>query len=464
MKHIGTDPNAVAAYDDDKVQSNIALLGFKTAVNGSLAKYNLQDQIIDEYEDATGIDAGASTNESLLSGVYSGTVNATQDADDTGTDGDYTWYKWTDTAATGSITTGATLDVEYLMVGGGGSSGNSNPGGAGAGGVLAATGLELTGGNTYTVTVGAGGTRPASGAGDDGDDSILSGTGISTLTAGGGGGGGCSGASATEGRAGRATNGSAGGGAWNNNGGSGDGTGGDGGNGSGNVAPQYGSGGGGGAGANGAVGTGSTGGDGGDGVANDIIETGTDVYYGGGGGGSTNGNVAASGDGGNGGGGDAQKAASPAVPEAGTDGLGGGGGGGGGGSTPYGDGGSGVVILRGLTSELNISNDLTLQSTDTTAMTEPDYADMVVLMENDTGTATINVDIKGYISKDSGSTFTEGTLVDEGTWGTNKKVYAFHDLDISAQSGTSMCYKITTHNQSVSKITKIHATSIGWKV
>ena len=53
----------------------------------------------------------------------------------------------------------------------------------------------------------------------------------------------------------------------------------------------------------------------------------------------------------------------------------------------------------------------------------------------------------------------------EGTWGTNKKILAFHDLDISGQpSGTSMCYKITTHNQSAgSKETKIHATSIGWK-
>ena len=67
--------------------------------------------------------------------------------------------------------------------------------------------------------------------------------------------------------------------------------------------------------------------------------------------------------------------------------------------------------------------------------------------------------------RDSGSTFTQGTLVDEGTWGTNKKILAFHDLDISGQpSGTDMCYKITTHNQSAgSKETKIHATSIGWK-
>ena len=88
---------------------------------------------------------------------------------------------------------------------------------------------------------------------------------------------------------------------------------------------------------------------------------------------------------------------------------------------------------------------------------------MVVLMENNAGTATLNTDIKGYISEDSGSTFTEGTFVEEGSWGTNKKIIAFHDLDISAQSGSSMCYKITTHNQSAAKTTKIHAVSIGWK-
>ena len=89
---------------------------------------------------------------------------------------------------------------------------------------------------------------------------------------------------------------------------------------------------------------------------------------------------------------------------------------------------------------------------------------MVMLMENSSGTATLNTDIKGYISRDSGANFTQGTLVDEGTWGTNKKVLGFHDLDISGQpSGTSMCYKITTHNQSAAKETRIYATSIGWR-
>ena len=109
-------------------------------------------------------------------------------------------------------------------------------------------------------------------------------------------------------------------------------------------------------------------------------------------------------------------------------------------------------------------SNLTLQSTDTTAETEPDYADMVILIEDAHGTATINTDIKGYISEDSGSTFTQGTLVNEGSWGTNKKILAFHDLDISAQSGVAMCYKIETLNQSAgSKETYIHAVSIGWK-
>ena len=67
----------ITEYNDDVIQTNIALLAFKTAVNGSLAKYNLQDQVIDEYTDATGVDASASTNEVLTAGAYgTATVSA----------------------------------------------------------------------------------------------------------------------------------------------------------------------------------------------------------------------------------------------------------------------------------------------------------------------------------------------------------------------------------------------------
>ena len=89
-----------------------------------------------------------------------------------------------------------------------------------------------------------------------------------------------------------------------------------------------------------------------------------------------------------------------------------------------------------------------------------------MLIEDGSGTATLNTDVKAFISRDSGSNFTQGTLVDEGTWGaTTKRIVAFHNLDISSQpSGTSICYKVTTHNQSGgSKETRIHAVSHGWK-
>jgi hypothetical protein len=110
-----------------------------------------------------------------------------------------------------------------------------------------------------------------------------------------------------------------------------------------------------------------------------------------------------------------------------------------------------------------VISDIILQSTDTTAEAAPTKADMVMLMEDSAGTATLNTDIKGYVSRDSGVSFTEGVLVDEGDWGTNKRILAFHDLSFTSSSGTAMCYKITTHNQALAKHTKIHATSIGWR-
>ena len=127
-----------------------------------------------------------------------------------------------------------------------------------------------------------------------------------------------------------------------------------------------------------------------------------------------------------------------------------------------GDGGSVIVVIRYLASTYD---DITLQSTDTEAEAQPTKADMVMLVEDaGSGVGTVNTHVKGWISRDSGTTFTQGTLVDEGDWGTDKRILAFHDLDISAQaSGTQMAYKITTHSSSAVYDTRIHATSIGWK-
>ena len=124
-----------------------------------------------------------------------------------------------------------------------------------------------------------------------------------------------------------------------------------------------------------------------------------------------------------------------------------------------------LLVLRRLTSATTAGANLTLQSTDSTASSSPTYGEFVTLIENAYGTATLNTDIKGYISRDSGTTFTQGTLVDEGTWGTNKKILGFHDLTYYRFSrNIAMCYKIETLNQSAaSKETRIYATSIGWR-
>jgi len=111
-------------------------------------------------------------------------------------------------------------------------------------------------------------------------------------------------------------------------------------------------------------------------------------------------------------------------------------------------------------------NDMTLISTSTTASAAPDKGDLVFMYEDTAGTASLgngqNGDIRGYVSRNGGTAWTIGTLVSEGALGTSK-IVAFHDLDISGQSSaTAMRYKITTHNQSSSKETRITGVALGW--
>jgi len=247
----------------------------------------------------------------------------------------------------------AGYEVEYLVVGGGGSGGDGDAGGAGAGGVVTATGLFLRRGEQYTITVGAsvpGTISATSNSGTQGNDSIVSGTGIDTITGGGGGFG--TGGSPSAGD-GNATNGSGGGCSYFKLlSGNGVGTGGDGGDQSLSpdwpsiAAPQFGAPGGGGASQDGGFGSDAAGGDGGDGVQSDIIEAGTDVYYGGGGGGKSH--YTPGGAGGQGGGGAGSSGHGPSGV-AGTANTGGAGGGTNDGTS--GGGGSGIVVLRLLSTD-----------------------------------------------------------------------------------------------------------------
>jgi hypothetical protein len=231
------------------------------------------------------------------------------------------------------------VSAEYLVVAGGGGAGNgaNRAGGGGAGGLLTnygGTAIELSGGTTYTITVGAGGSAGSSSDGSNGSDSVISGTGISTITAIGGGGGGANNTAGLDG-------GSGGGGYQFGVGGSGTvGQGNDGGNGN-DPNPASG-GGGGGAGQAGQDATTSYAGYGGDGLQNSI--TGTATYYAGGGGGTIENSGYPVGAGGQGGG--AGGAHAPAG-----NGTANTGGGGGSGWASSGSGGSGVVFLRVATAD-----------------------------------------------------------------------------------------------------------------
>ena len=141
----------------------------------------------------------------------------------------------------------------------------------------------------------------------------------------------------------------------------------------------------------------------------------------------------------------------------------GGGGGGGMSAAPQlgGAGGSGIVIIRLADTTQGAAN-MTLVSTATTAQAVPTKGDMVMTYTNGAGTAVINTNIKGYVSRDGGTTYTQGTLVAGNTIG-GHTVLSFHALDISAQpSGSSMKYKIETLVQSASMDTRIQAVSLGW--
>ena len=120
----------VTPFDPAQLEMNLAVLAFKVASANQLAKFSMVDQVIDEYQDATGIDAGASTNENAggatTSKYYEGGSTVIPDVSLTGAgnattiDGDYSIDKF---IIDGTYETDTTLDVEYLVVGGGASVG-----------------------------------------------------------------------------------------------------------------------------------------------------------------------------------------------------------------------------------------------------------------------------------------------------------------------------------------------------
>jgi len=538
--------NVASQADINTLTANVAMLGFKVAVNGSLSKYNLVDQTIDEFIDTSGVDSGATSDVTLNGGAYTsvsagnyfgdgsdGAYNSTGNTTITvqnkngSYDGDMVIKEYTtftlnaghtftsDQACrgmiiycTGDMVINGTIDMSARGP-------NADPtntaswNSAGSdGNTVGANGLQIgliKSSNNSTFTNDGSGFNGCGTAARNAvaNQSNLSGNGkIYTIARQGAGGGSGNHGSNTE----TGNNGSNGGGSNATGGGGSGATSGSSANNAGNGS--YGSCWGGGS---GGAGTHST-----TGSTMHAVTWGGQAGYGDFGGNSGGaGNPGGSGNGGHGGTGETGTGGLIIIICGGTvSGSGtvrangknggnwiqnnsGGGGGSGGGAililgttnsfsgtvqanggvgTPNsssqgsnsrsgGNGGNGYTISEGgIAGTGSVSATGTLQSVDTTASSVPTKSDFVTLIENSQGTAVLNTDIKAYVSRDSGTTFTQGTLVDEGTWGTNKKILAFHDLDISSQpSGTAMCYKIELANQaSGSKETLIHAVSHGW--
>jgi hypothetical protein len=101
-------------------------------------------------------------------------------------------------------------------------------------------------------------------------------------------------------------------------------------------------------------------------------------------------------------------------------------------------------------------SDMTLISDPFTAEAEPDEA-FIVIWEEDVSAVTLNTDILAYVSIDNGSTWDQATLTEVATVENGRILTG--TADVSARTGTTMVWKITTHNN---KELKVHAVGLEW--
>ena len=425
-----TADDATSIPDIENNRVNLDTLNFKLAANNAYALYNMKDGFIEAFEDTSGVDASASTNEirnssgKYYDGYSAVTVDETYNAKSAGTGTDYSY----------TVPAGITsLAFKVWGGGGGGNQYNRAPGGTGqggGGGGYVAGDLAVSAGNTLKIAV------SEETQGTDGYSGGYSGIFLGTHTFANAqaiaGGGGASG-NYSGGRGGDHDSGGSGGdGAYSMGGGGasqsaggvsgsdGDGAGRfenatagsalQGGNaGYGTLNPASSAtypGGGRGATASSYIGAGGGGGYYGGGGSDRYVGS----YTGGGGGGGGSGylhpsNVT------NGTGEEGQAGNSGDPGQAGGDNITGWTapvGQGGGRNSSNNKGGPGRVIITG---SGTIYNNVTLVSNAQTAQAQPDTARITVFEHPSTGTTTVNTDIRAYASRDNGTTYTQITFV-----------------------------------------------------
>jgi hypothetical protein len=84
----------------------------------------------------------------------------------------------------------------------------------------------------------------------------------------------------------------------------------------------------------------------------------------------------------------------------------------------------------------------------------------IVIFEADVDSVTLNTDLKAYISRDNGVTYSQVTLEDEGNYISSARILS-GVVDLTSQpSGTNIRYKLITDNL---KSLEIHGVGLSWK-
>ena len=121
---------------------------------------------------------------------------------------------------------------------------------------------------------------------------------------------------------------------------------------------------------------------------------------------------------------------------------------------------SGVGVSNGSFTTLTSSATGSYQSTTINAAATTSKMGVVVTYVDQSGTTTLNTDLKVFLSADNGSNYTQVTLVAQPNFATGVKMAKANDVTIS-NTGTQLKYKVEFANQaSGSKATRVTGVSL----
>jgi len=117
------------------------------------------------------------------------------------------------------------------------------------------------------------------------------------------------------------------------------------------------------------------------------------------------------------------------------------------------------LLVIGKTISTSVSATGSFESNAITASASTSKMGAVITYQDFQGTATLNTDLKLYVSADNGSNYTQVTLVTQPDFATGVKMAKANDVTVTA--GTQLKYKVEFANQSDgSKVTRVTGVSL----